>query len=181
MPSPRAAEAGAAAPASGYPGGVTDDDEAALRRLREGSGLSLDAEGRFLHRGEPITHARTLEVLRRSFRREPNGRYAVAIGREVAHVAVEAAPYAVVGLRPGASGEAPLLSLSDGTGERLDPATLALGPDGVLRCTVKGDHPARFTRAGQLALGALLEEDPPGSGSFALLVNGRRWPVRSPG
>ncbi len=156
-------------------------DEEALRRLREGSGISLDEEGRFLHRGEPITHARTLEVLRRSFRREPDGRYTVSIGREVAPVAIAAAPYAVRGLAPAAGGGLPRLLLSDGTEDRLDPTTLSLGRDGVLRCAVKGDHPARFTRAGQHALGSLLEEDPPGSGCFALVVNGRRWRVRGPG
>ncbi len=152
-------------------------DQAVLRSLREGSGLSLDAEGRFLCRGEPITHARTLEILRRSFRRGPDGRYTVQVGREIAFVSLEAAPYAVRSAVPEDDGP-PRLLLSDGTEERLDPATLALGPDGVLRCTVKGDHPARFTRAGQLGLGALLEEDPPGSGSYTLAVNGRRWRVR---
>lgn len=155
-------------------------DEATLRRLRESSGISLDAEGRFLHRGEPITHARTLELLRRSFRREPDGRYSVSIGREVAYVAIEAAPYAVQAVLPASHGQAPSLRLSDGSEERLDPASLTLGSDGVLRCTVKGDHLARFTRAGQLALGALLQEDPPGSGSYALVVNGSRWQVRGP-
>ena len=160
---------------------ATARDEAALRRLREQSGLSLDAEGRFLHRGEPITHARTLELLRRSFRREPDGRYTVSVGREIAYVSIEAAPYAIQAIVPAPDGGAPRIRLSDGSEEPLDPASLILGDDGVLRCTVKGDHAARFTRAGQLALGALLEEDPPGSGLFALLVNGRRWRIRGPG
>jgi hypothetical protein len=159
---------------------TAEEDQARLRRLREGSGLSVDAEGRFLHRGEPVTHARTLQLLWRSFRREPDGRYAVSIGREVAYVDIEAAPYAVQAVMPAQAGGVPRLRLSDGTEEPLDAATLSFGADGVLRCTVKGDHPARFTRAGQLALGALLQEDPPGSGSFALVVNGRRWPVRGP-
>lgn len=166
----------------GYAPGVgTARDEETLRRLREQSGLSLDAEGRFLHRGEPITHALTLELLRRSFRREPDGRYAVSVGREVAYVSIEAAPYAVRAIVPAPDGGAPRLRLSDGSEERLDPASLTLAADGVLCCTVKGDHPARFTRAGQLALGALLEEDPPGSGCFTLLVNSRRWRIRGPG
>ncbi len=159
----------------------TGKDEAALRRLREQSGLSLDAEGRFLHRGEPITHPRTLEILRRSFRREPDGRYTVSVGREVAYVSIEAAPYAVQAVLPAPDGGLPRLRLSDGSEEPLDPAGLTVGLDGVLRCLVKGDHRARFTRAGQLALGALLEETPPGSGSFALVVNGRRWPIPGPG
>ncbi len=160
---------------------ATEEDESALRRLREQSGLSLDAEGRFLHRGEPITHPRPLEILWRSLRREPDGRYTVSIGREVAYVSIEATPYAVQAVLPAPDGGAPRIRLSDGAEERLEPASLTLGADGILRCTVKGDHAARFTRAGQLALGALLEEDPPGSGSFALVVNGHRWRIRGPG
>ncbi len=154
-----------------------DEDQERLRRLRDASGLSVDAEGRFLHRGEPITHARTLELLWRSVRREPDGRYAVSSGREVGTVALEAEPYAVRAVLQ-VQGALPRLRLSDGSEEPLDPGTLSLGSDGVLRCTVKGDHRARFTRAGQLALGAMLQEDPPGSGAFALVVNGRRWPIR---
>jgi hypothetical protein len=154
---------------------VTDD---ALELLRSSSGLSIDAEGRFLHRGEPITHARTLEVLWRSLSRTADGRYLVAIGRESAYVTLEAAPYAVRGVLE-VPGGTPLLLLSDGTREPLDPATLALGADGVLRCTVKGDHDARFTRAAQVTLGFALEERPPGSGRYELEIAGVRYPIGS--
>lgn len=95
-------------------------------------------------------------------------------------MALEAAPYAVLAVEEMPRGIVPRLFLSDGTVEPLDPASLRLGDDGVLRCVVKGDREAQFTRAGQLALGARLEEDPPGSGSYTLLVNGRPWPVRRP-
>ncbi|MGC3996552.1 MAG: hypothetical protein QM767_03055 [Anaeromyxobacter sp.] len=155
-----------------------DPDDQALQLLRERSGLSIDAEGRLLHLGQPITHARTLAVLWGSLTRAPDGRYQVAIGRERAFVAVSDAPYGVRGLRAGAEGP-PLLLLTDGSQEPLDPATLTLGADGVLRCQVKGDHAARFTRGGQAALGEWLEEDPPGSGRYVLRVNGRAWPIRS--
>jgi hypothetical protein len=154
---------------------VTDD---ALELLRSRSGLSIDAEGRFLHRGEPITHARTLEVLWRSLARTADGRYLVSIGRESAYVALEAAPYAVRGVLERENG-APVLLLSDGSREPLDPATLSVGEDGVLRCEVKGDHAARFTRAAQVSLGLALEEYPPGSGRYALVVGGVRYPVRT--
>jgi uncharacterized protein len=156
-------------------------DEDALERLRASSGLSIDDEGRFLHRGEPITHARTLEVLWRSLFRAESGRWAVRVGRETAYVEVGETPYAVRGVAGEASdGEgAPRLLLSDGTSEQLDPATLSIGADGVLRCTVKGRERARFTRAGQVALGALVEEDPPGSEHYAITVGGRRWPIPS--
>ena len=158
--------------------------EDALERLRASSGLSIDDEGRFLHRGEPITHARTLEVLWRSLFRVEGGRWAVRVGREIAYVEVDETPYAVRGVTGEASdGEgapwAPWLLLTDGTCERLDPATLSIGADGVLRCTVKGGERARFTRAGQVALGALVDEDPPGSERYAITMGGRRWPIPS--
>lgn len=157
---------------------MTAPDEA-LELLRSRSGLSIDAEGRFLHRGEPITHARTLEVLWRSLERAPDGRYRVHIGRESAYVEIAGAPYAVLGVLDAAPGTPPPLLLSDGSREPLDPATLSLGEDGVLRCSVKGGaHAARFSRAAQVALGLALEEDPPGSGRFHLRVGRSRWPVR---
>jgi hypothetical protein len=147
-----------------------------LELLRSASGLSIDADGRMLHRGEPITHARTLEVLWRSLARDPDGRYRVQIGRESAYVRIDDAPYAVRGLVEAPDGTFQLV-LSDGTRERLDPSTLTVGGDGVLRCTVKGDHAARFGRSAQVALGLLLEESPEGSGRLAVTIGGIRYPV----
>jgi hypothetical protein len=153
---------------------VTDD---ALELLRSQSGLSIDAEGRFLHRGEPITHARTLAVLWASLEPTPDGRWLVSIGRESGYVTVELAPYVVRGVLDR-EGEAPLLLLSDGSREPLDPGTLALGADGVLRCAVKSGRPASFSRAAQIALGLSLDESPPGSGRYVLVVGGVRHPIQ---
>ncbi len=150
-----------------------------LELLRTRSGLSIDDEGRFLHRGEAITHARTLEILWRSLERMPDGRYLVRIGRESAYVAVVETPWVVTGVIERQGDEAPELLLSGGSREPLDPATLAVGGDGVLRCTVSGRRRARFGRAAQVALGFSLEEDPPGSGALVLTVRGVRWPVRT--
>ncbi len=146
-------------------------DPRALEILREGSGLSIDLEGRFLHRGEPITHARTLEVLWRSLERQADGRYLVRVGRESAYVRIEDAPYAVRGL----AGD--VLFLSDGSTEPLRPQTLTVDREGVLHCTVKTGHRARFARAAQVVLGLELAEEPTAPGGFALLRDGRRWPV----
>ncbi len=156
-------------------------DEEALELLRSRSGLSVDDEGRFLHRGEPITHARTLEVLWGSLERAPDGRWRVHVGRESGYVAVAETPWVVRGVREGPPGAPPTLRLPDGAEEPLDPATLRTGGDGVLRCTLSGDRPARFGRAAQLALGAALEEDPPGSGAFVLTIGARSWTVHREG
>jgi uncharacterized protein len=157
-------------------------DEDALELLRSRSGLSIDEEGRFLHRGEPITHARTLEVLWRSLEPAPGGRWLVRVGRESGYVSVAETPYVVRGLaQRGPPDAVPVLFLSDGSEEALDPATLRTGPDGVLRCTLRRGAPARFGRAAQVALGMRLDEDPPGSGAFALTIGGNRWQVRRGG
>jgi hypothetical protein len=147
-----------------------------LEALRAASGLAVDAEGRFLHRGEPITHARTLEALWGSLARGPDGRWRVRIGRETAEVAVAETPWAVLGVRLDA--DSPVLLLPGGRSEPLDPSTLSVGQDGVLRCGLSGGDGARFTRAAQVALGLALDEHPPGSGRFHLTLRGRRWPVR---
>ncbi len=152
-------------------------DPELLERLRGASGLAVDGEGRFLHRGEPITHLRTLEVLWGSLAPASGGRWQVTVGRESAYVAVEETPWVVRGIRAeGAPPRAVTLLLAGGREAPLRPETLRLAADGVLRCALQ-DGSARFARAGQLALGALLEEDPPGSGRFVLPLGGRRHPV----
>jgi hypothetical protein len=150
-----------------------------LELLRSSSGLSIDLEGRFLHRGEPITHARTLEVLWRSLTRGTDGRYLVRIGRESAYVTLADTPYVVRGVLDAPGGAPPSLLLSDGSREPLDPSTLLVGGDGVLRCTVKAGHDARFGRAAQVTLGLALEESPPGSGRYFITLGGTRHPIRT--
>jgi hypothetical protein len=152
-------------------------DDARLELLRAASGLAVDGEGRFLHRGEPITHARTLEVLWRSLARGEDGRYRVTIGREVAYVDVGETPWVVRGLLlEGPS--PPVLLLAGGGREPLDPSTLSVGADGVLRCRVRGGERARFARSAQVALGLSLEEDPAGAGGYLLRLSGVCWKVR---
>lgn len=150
--------------------------ELTLEQLRASSGLSIDDEGRFLHRGEPIAHARTLQVLWSSLEASGGGRWLVRVGRESAYVRVAETPWIVQGLDRGDGGAPPTLLLSGGSREPLDPATLRLAGDGVLRCTVSRGG-ARFGRAAQIALGMALDEDPPGSGSFVLAVAGRRFRI----
>jgi hypothetical protein len=155
---------------------VTAPDLADIELLRQRSGLSIDRDGRFLHRGEPITHARTLEVLWGSLERNADGRYQVRVGREVGYVTVEDAPYGVRGIT-WAGGQAEL-HLTDGSVERLDPSTLSVGADGVLRCRVKdGAHRARFTRAAQVALGLELRDDPVAPGRYRLQLGGVSFAV----
>src|SRR3954469_5245340 len=56
-------------------------DPATLQQLREQSGLRLDKEGRFWHRGGLVEHARTAAVLHQGVHRAPDGRWAARVGR----------------------------------------------------------------------------------------------------
>jgi len=154
---------------------MADLDEDALELLRQRSGLSIDLEGRLCHRGEPITHARTLEVLWGSLARQADGRYLVRIGRESGYVTVEDAPYGVRGVTFDEGW--PVLHLGDRTEEPLDPATLSVYAEGVLHCVVKGWHRARFTRTAQVDLGLVLEEESGFPGRFLLRLGERTFPV----
>jgi len=154
---------------------MSELDPRALEALRARSGLSIDLDGRLCHQGEPIEHARTLEVLWGSLQRQPDGRYLVRVGRESGYVAVADAPYGVRGVtfERGLA----VVHLSDGSVETLDPGTLAVDAEGILHCRVKGGHRARFRRSAQVDLGLALEEAPAAAGGFALRLGDRLHPV----
>src|SRR5438045_947481 len=64
-------------------------DPDTLRQLREQSGLRLDKEGRFWHRGGLVEHARTLAALHQGIHRAADGRWATRIGKDWAYLDVE--------------------------------------------------------------------------------------------
>jgi len=90
-------------------------------------------------------------------------------------VEVEDAPFVVV--RFEADGEGWALSLSDGSREALDPATLTLRRGEVPYCRVKdGRFEARFSRAATWQLLQCVETRP-GSGPPTIAAFGRRYPL----
>jgi hypothetical protein len=128
-------------------------------------GLVLHHDGRFSHEGLPILNDR----LRRAFDRgvaylPEEGVYVVRLGHFRGQIEVEEAGFFVRAFDP-ASGE---VSLSDGTSEPLEVASLHVSPrDGALLCRVKrGLAPAgllaRFQHAAQAELLGAVEEAPPG-------------------
>jgi len=140
-----------------------------LRTLREQSGLRLDREGRFWHRGDLLEHARTLAALHRGLHRAEDGRWAVRIGPEWAYVDVEDAGRFVRRIEPRAG----TLRAQLATGEwvDVDPSTLASGAEDALYVRTSDGERARLTRAAQLSLADHLRED---AGAFFLDVGGRR-------
>jgi uncharacterized protein len=143
-------------------------DPELLRKLREQSGLRLDREGRFWHRGDLLEHARTVAALHRGLHRANDGRWAVRIGPEWAYVDVEDAGRFVrcIELR----GDALRAQLADGEWVDVDAATLASGADDALYARTPDGERARLTRAAQLSLSDHLREE---GGQFSLEIAGR--------
>lgn len=140
-----------------------------LRKLREQSGLRLDREGRFWHRGDLLEHARTLAALHRGLHRAEDGRWAVRIGPEWGYVDVEDAGRFV--RRIEQRGPNLRAQLATGDWVEIDPTTLASGADDALYVRTPDGDRARLTRAAQLSLADDLHEE---AGAFFLDVAGRR-------
>ena len=142
-------------------------DEKTLRRLREQSGLRLDKEGRFWHRGGLVEHARTRAVLHQGIHRAPDGRWATRIGKEWGYLDVEDAALFV--RRFELTDAALRAQLASGDWVEVDPSTLAAGADDALYLRVGGER-ARLTRDAQLSLSDQLREDGDG---FLLQIGAR--------
>jgi len=126
--------------------------------LPPGSGpIRIGADGRWSFEGREIVHPEVLALFRRSLEPDPEGGWRIRSGTELRPVTVEDTPFFVVGIRAEGSGSH-LLTLDDGTAERLDPATLRRDGRGFLARVKGGAFPARFSRTGYLDLAHLLEE-----------------------
>ncbi len=147
-------------------------DPSLVQKLRENSGLRLDREGRFWHRGDLLEHARTVAALHRGLHRAEDGRWAVRIGTEWGYVDVEDAARFVRRVEP--RGQGLRAQLADGQWVELDPATLAAGAEDALYARTPEGERARLTRAAQLSLSDHLRED---SGTFWLELSGRRFRI----
>jgi len=147
-------------------------DPALLRKLREESGLRLDREGRFWHRGDLLEHARTVAALHRGMHRAEDGRWAVRIGPEWAYVEVEDAARFI--RRIEVRGDRLRAQLADAEWVEIDPATLASGVDDALYARTPEGERARLTRAAQLSLSDHLRED---GAAFSLEISRRRYAI----
>lgn len=152
-------------------------DDQIIELLRRQSGLGLDRDCRWTHQGEAITHERTLAVLSAGLEVRDDGEVIVRVGPHWAYVEVADTPYVVRNVLAIGDAARPVtleLALSDGTREALDPATLRLEGDSVLRCRVKGGHAdARFSRAAWHNLLPLLQpSEDPGCPALLRLADG---------
>ncbi len=125
----------------------------------------------FWHEGGAVSHPGLYRAFLRGVRfLEDEGVFVVQLGHFRGQIEVEDTPWWVTGYDP----ERGELELTDETREPLRAETLSADPDGVLRCTVKGRFPARFTRTGQADLLGALEETASG---WTLRAGAERLPL----
>jgi|LNFM01.1.fsa_nt_gb hypothetical protein len=136
------------------------------------SQIRIDREGRFWHEGERIDHS----GLARAFAQwvvwdEASQRYQLRNSMDWCWITVDDAPLVVVSAHLDDDGEV-LLSLSDGTVERLALETLRIDREDVPYCTVRGGTvDARFLQA---AAFSLLEHAEPDGDQWALVLGPKR-------
>ena len=147
-------------------------DPELLRKLREQSGLRLDREGRFWHRGDLLEHTRTVAALHRGLHRAADGRWAVRIGPEWAYLDVEDAARFV--RRIEVQDDQLRAQLADGEWIDVDAGTLASGTDDALYVRTPDGERALLTRAAQLSLSDHVRDD---GGNFSLELGGRRYRI----
>jgi len=123
--------------------------------------IRIDADGHFWHEGTRVTHERLQRALASWIDVDPEtGRYILKNQVQWCFIQVDDAPLVVRSAQVTGDGSALDLSLSDGTRERLDPASLRLVGD-VPYCRVRGGKlPARFApQAAFVLLERVSEED----------------------
>ena len=154
-----------------------------LEKIRR-SGIRLDREGRFIHEGAQVTHEGLKRALFSWLDRlpPPDGRYVLRLDeRRFAYLeAVEDTPLVARAARIDAEGVG-WLALSDGSEERLDPATLIVDDAGVLRAWVRGGRlEARLASSATAALADAITLSE-GDGRPRLRLGGRSYvlPPRS--
>jgi hypothetical protein len=140
--------------------------------------LTFRADGRWYADDEPIVHKKLANLFSRYVRRKSTGGYEIWIDeRYHADVEVEDTPYVVVSVDADPRDDI-RVELNDGSTERLDPGTLAVGGGDVLYCRVKdGGERARFLRSAYNQLADRIEQNE--TGGFSLRCGGALHPIQA--
>ncbi len=131
--------------------------------------LKLTRNGEWLSNGVPVTHAPQIDAFFRHIGRDDQGWF-ISIGKDFKRIEVEDTGFFVLSLdgdpRTGIE-----LNLSDGTRQRLDPATLKFQP-GRLTCRIRGGtEEAKFLPIAYFELMRELQED---ATCYFVVVEGTR-------
>ena len=141
----------------------------------ESGKISFRRDGNWYSDDERIDNPRIALLFSKSVKCKPDGSYFIQVADERAAITVEDTPYVVRTVEDGP--DTIIVVTNDDEREPLDPTTLAVGRDNVLYCRVKASaFPARFLRSAYYHLSShFTAED---NGGFALVVGGRRYPIK---
>jgi hypothetical protein len=140
------------------------------------SSIRIDKEGRFWHEGALVDHPKLALAMASWISRHPHdGRWVLDNGYDWCWITVEDTPFLVRAAR--VDGVMLVVTLSDGSEERLDPHALHVDAEGNLRCEVKhaargGPYPAKFDRLALQSLGERMREDPDRRDGWILRLEG---------
>ena len=143
--------------------------DAEIEKLRQ-SGIRLDADGRFWHEGQEVTHHGLRAAFWRWLDRNPDGRFVLRLDdKRFVYLDVDDAPYVVRSARW--DGDRVIVRLSDDSEEELDYGSLHLRDNGQPYCTVKSARfAARVATAAWSTFGERIEDG-------ALVAAGARFPI----
>jgi len=137
--------------------------------------IKIDKEGNWYYRGAEMFRKDIVKYFYEHLKMDDEGRYVIEIPGDSCFVEVEDTAFVVKSVDFTDRGI--ILHISDGSIEKLDPATLYLGEGNVMYCKIKnGSFPARFNRASYYQLAAHISHDEK-SGAFYLTIGDKRFCV----
>jgi len=126
--------------------------------------IRIDKEGVWYYNGAVMFRKEIVNLFYQNLRQDASGRYLIELENDRCYLDVDDTAYAVRSVRQTLSGNEGKkvfhLLLSDDTTETLDPATLRIGHENVLYCSVKNHRfEARFLRPAYYQLAGDIEHD----------------------
>ena len=145
-----------------------------LRDVTAGCAIRIDKDGHWYYEDKEIINPQILSAFCDALEKDDDGRYRLVIEPEVCYVEVEDTPFVVASIR-GDIHDGLSVLLNTAAVHKLDPATLSIGENNVLYCTLQDGMKVRFTRAAYYTLALMMEEDD--QGNITLKVNGTSYPI----
>jgi hypothetical protein len=133
-----------------------------LRDVTSGCAIRIDKDGRWYYEGREIINPHILSAFCDALEEDSDGRYRLVIEPEVCYVEVEDTPFVVASIRGDTDNGLSVL-LNTAAVHELDPATLSIGENNVLYCTLSDGMRVRFSRSAYYTLALMMEEDEEGN------------------
>jgi uncharacterized protein len=144
--------------------------------------IRIDKNGIWYFKGAEMIRKEIVQLFYQHLNREESGRYTIEMPNDRCYLYVEDVPFVVKAVYPEAASaevKAIQLYLNDETLEELNPASLRIGKDNILYCSVKCNRfDARFSRASYYQIANFIEQDS-GSNRFYLNLNEEKFIISS--